>query len=60
MTGLYEAIKDNLGSEFSFREYCSKTGTTEDEHKEARNQLKAMAKRGYIRRVARNVFVKVK
>lgn len=60
MTGLYNAIKEDLGKEFSFRAYCSKTGKTEDEHKEARNQLKAMVKRGYIKKISRNMFAKLK
>jgi len=60
MTGIYDAIKDQLGQEFSFRAYCSAAGKTEDEHKEARNQLKAMSKRGYVKRISRNMFVKLK
>ena len=58
--GLYDSVRENLNTEFSFRAYCSATGKTGDEHKEARNQLKAMAKRGLIKRLSRNNFLKLK
>ncbi|MEX2758426.1 MAG: hypothetical protein Q6365_023825 [Candidatus Sigynarchaeota archaeon] len=32
----------------------------EDQYKEARNQLKTMAKRGYIKRLSRNIYEKLK
>nr|MDO8110908.1 hypothetical protein [Candidatus Sigynarchaeota archaeon] len=58
--GLYDSVKDILGQEFSFRKYCTLCHYSDDQFREARNQLKAMAKRGYIKRIARNVYVKLK
>ncbi len=58
--GLYDDKKDLLGSSFSFRQFCEACHYTETESREARNQLKTLAKRGYIKRVSRNNFLKIK
>ncbi|MBN2153099.1 MAG: hypothetical protein JW839_16725 [Candidatus Lokiarchaeota archaeon] len=58
--GTYENVKDILGNEFSFRQYVKATLLGENQYKEARNQLKTLAKRGYIKRVSRNTYAKLK
>nr|MDO8087154.1 hypothetical protein [Candidatus Sigynarchaeum springense] len=57
--GTFENVKDLLGKQFSFREYIKATLLGEDQYKEARNQLKTMAKRGYIKRLSRNIYEKL-
>ncbi len=58
--GTYDNVKDILGKEFSFRQYIKATLLGESQYKEARNQLKTLAKRGYIKRLSRNSYEKLK
>ncbi len=58
--GTYDNVKEQLGKEFSFRQYVKATLAGETQYKEARNQLKTLAKRGYIKRVSRNSYLKIK
>jgi hypothetical protein len=56
----YENVKESLGKEFSFRQYVKANLLAENQYKEARNQLKTLAKRGFISRVSRNTYQKLK
>nr|MDO8117787.1 hypothetical protein [Candidatus Sigynarchaeota archaeon] len=58
--GLYDDKKDLLGTSFSFRQFCEACHYTDSESKEARNQLKMLARRGYIKRVSKNNYLKIK
>ncbi|NMC08552.1 MAG: hypothetical protein GYA24_25305 [Candidatus Lokiarchaeota archaeon] len=58
--GKYDSIKDMLGAEFSFRQYVKAALLNENQYKEARNQLKILAKRGYIAHTSRNTYLKIK
>ena len=55
----YESIKGMLGHEFSFRQYTKACLLSESQFKEARNQLKILARRGTITRLARNSYEKL-
>jgi hypothetical protein len=58
--GKYDNVKELLGKQFSFREYIKATLLGESQYKEARNQLKTLAKRGYIKRLSRNSYEKLR
>jgi hypothetical protein len=58
--GTFANIQETLGKEFSFRQYCKACNLNENQWKEARNQLNMMAKRGYVKRINRNVYQKLK
>ena len=58
--GKYDSVKEILGKEFSFRQYVKAALLGEDQHREARNQLRTLVKRGYIKHTSRNMYEKIK
>ncbi|MHA1369648.1 MAG: hypothetical protein ACTSWN_09200 [Promethearchaeota archaeon] len=57
--GLWKEIKDDLGRTFSFSQFIEVAGMFDDDYKEARNILNSWARKGYIRRVSRNIYEKI-
>lgn len=57
--GLYHDKKDALPARFSFSDFCEACHYSELDHKEARNQLRSFARRGYVKRVSRNNYMKL-
>lgn len=57
--GLFEGIKNALPTYFSFYDFVEVLNYTEDDHKKARNILRSFAKRGYIKRISRNNYMKL-
>ncbi|MHA1791811.1 MAG: hypothetical protein ACTSVI_04140 [Promethearchaeota archaeon] len=57
--GLFQDKKDILNDSFSFDDLCEVCHFSEEEHKEVRNLLKSWAKRGYVRRLSKNMYKKL-
>ncbi|MHA1681314.1 MAG: hypothetical protein ACTSUE_09915 [Promethearchaeota archaeon] len=57
--GLYEDRKEVLNESFSFDDFCAACHLDEDGRREARNVLKTWSKRGYIKRISRNMYQKL-
>jgi predicted transcriptional regulator of viral defense system len=58
--GIYENKSHVLGKVFSFGTFCAVCHYADSERREARNVLGSLARRGYIRRLSRNNYLKLK
>ncbi len=58
--GLYTKIKDNLPKNFSFFQFISILGIEANEAHNARNVLKQFYAKGYIKRISKNMYEKLK
>lgn len=58
--GLYNNIKDELPKQFSVFQLMSILGVDSIEVRRVRNILKQFFKQGYIRRISKNMYEKIK
>lgn len=58
--GLYNNIKDELPKQFSVFQLMSILGVDSIEVRRVRNILKQFYKQGYIRRISKNMYEKIK
>lgn len=58
--GLYTLVKQLLPDTFSIYQFMAILDMEKDDAREARNILKQFYKRGYIHRVSKNMYAKVK
>ena len=58
--GLYNNIKDELPKQFSVFQLMSILGVDSIEVRQVRNILKQFFKQGYIRRISKNMYEKIK
>jgi len=58
--GLYNNIKDELSKQFSVFQLMSILGVDSIEVRRVRNILKQFFKQGYIKRISKNMYEKIK
>jgi hypothetical protein len=58
--GLYNNIKDNLPIQFSIFQLMSVLGIDASQVRKVRNLLKQFYKQGYIKRISKNMYQKIK
>ncbi|MFX1411164.1 MAG: hypothetical protein ACFFA6_12490 [Promethearchaeota archaeon] len=57
--GLYNKIKDNLPKQFSIFQLMSILGIDAVQVRKVRNLLKQFYLQGYVKRVSKNMYVKI-
>ncbi|MHA1776228.1 MAG: hypothetical protein DRO88_11995 [Promethearchaeia archaeon] len=58
--GLYTLIEQLLPNNFSIYQFMAILDMEKDDAREARNILKQFYKRGYINRISKNMYTKIK
>jgi hypothetical protein len=58
--GLFNNIKDELPQQFSIFQLMDVLGVESQDVRKVRNLLKQFGKQGYIRRISKNMYLKVK
>jgi len=57
--GLYNTVKDDLPKQFSIFQIMGALGIDAQEVRKVRNLLKQFHKQGYIRRISKNMYMKI-
>jgi hypothetical protein len=57
--GIWESLKDHLGTEFSLFQMMELLGMTEEDKREARNILKQFYSAGKVIRISKNMYRKL-
>ncbi len=58
--GLYNLVQQLLPESFSIYQFMAVLDMEKDDAREARNILKQFYKRGFIKRISKNMYFKVK
>ncbi|TFF88129.1 MAG: hypothetical protein EU550_01890 [Promethearchaeota archaeon] len=58
--GLYNNVKENLSHQFSIFQFMGIIGLEASEVRKARNILKQLYQEGYIKRLSKNMYEKLK